>query len=46
MALPAFLEREGVVAIEGVDTRALVQHVREHGAMRAALSTVTPSVTV
>ena len=39
MALPAFLEREGVVAIEGVDTRALVQHVREHGAMRAALST-------
>lgn len=39
LSLPAFLEREGVVAVEGVDTRALVRHVRDHGAMRAALST-------
>ncbi len=38
MSLPAFLEREGVVAIEGVDTRALVRHVRDNGAMRAVLS--------
>ena len=40
MALPEFLQREGVVAIEGVDTRALVRHVRDHGAMRAVISTV------
>lgn len=39
MPLPRYLEREGVVALEGIDTRALVRHVREHGAMRAALST-------
>ena len=39
MPLPAYLEQEGVVAIEGVDTRALVRHVRERGAMKAALST-------
>lgn len=39
MSLPDFLEREGVVAIEGIDTRALVRHVRDRGAMRAAIST-------
>ena len=39
MALPAYLAREGVVAIEGIDTRALVRHVRDFGAMRAAIST-------
>ena len=30
---------EGVVAIEGVDTRALTRHLRERGALRCALST-------
>ena len=39
MTLPEYLVREGVVAIEGVDTRALVRHVRDFGAMRAAIST-------
>ncbi|MDP2182514.1 MAG: glutamine-hydrolyzing carbamoyl-phosphate synthase small subunit [Actinomycetota bacterium] len=39
-SLPAFLERFGVVAIEGVDTRRLTRHVREAGAMRAVISTV------
>ena len=39
MSLQEFLEREGVVAIEGVDTRALVRHIRELGAMRAIIST-------
>lgn len=39
-ALPSFLERHGVVAIEGVDTRRIVRHVRERGAMRAVVSTV------
>ena len=39
MSLPEYLSRHGVVAIEGVDTRALVRHVRDHGAMRAVIST-------
>jgi carbamoyl-phosphate synthase small subunit len=33
----------GVVGISGVDTRALTRHLREHGAMRAGISTVTAS---
>jgi carbamoyl-phosphate synthase small subunit len=33
------LDESGVVAIEGVDTRRLTRHLRERGAMRAALST-------
>ena len=39
ISFPDYLEHEGVVAIEGVDTRALVRHVRDFGAMRAVLST-------
>ena len=39
LALPDYLQREGVVAIEGVDTRSLVRHVRDCGAMRAGVST-------
>ena len=38
--LPEYLRAHGVVAIEGVDTRALVRHVRDHGAQRAVLSTL------
>ena len=38
-SLGDYLAREGVVAIEGVDTRALVRHIRDHGAQRAVLST-------
>jgi len=38
-SLPAFLERMGVVAIEGVDTRRIVRHLRDRGAMRAVIST-------
>jgi len=37
--LAAFWKRHGVVAISGVDTRRLTRHIREAGAMRAALST-------
>lgn len=39
-SLPDFLTSHGVVAIEGVDTRALTLHIRDNGAMRAAISTV------
>jgi carbamoyl-phosphate synthase small subunit len=38
--LPETLRAQGIVAIEGVDTRALTLHLRERGAMRAAVSTV------
>ncbi len=37
--LQAYLSRNGVVAIEDVDTRALTLHIREKGAMRGVLST-------
>ena len=40
MSLPEFLKEHDVVAIEGVDTRALVRHVRDAGAQRAVLSTL------
>lgn len=40
LTLPDYLREHGVVAVEGVDTRALVRHVRDHGAQRAVLSTV------
>ncbi|KAA5545923.1 glutamine-hydrolyzing carbamoyl-phosphate synthase small subunit [Roseiconus nitratireducens] len=38
-ALHGYLKEHGVVAISGIDTRALVRRIREHGAMRGILST-------
>ncbi len=38
--LPEYLRENNVVAIEGIDTRALVRHIRENGAMRAGISTL------
>src|SRR5919107_2238913 len=38
--LDAYLKRWNLVAIDHIDTRALVRHIRERGAMRACLSTV------
>jgi carbamoyl-phosphate synthase small subunit len=35
------LKAQGVVGISGIDTRALTRHLRERGAMRAAISTTT-----
>jgi carbamoyl-phosphate synthase small subunit len=37
--LDTYLKRWQIVAIEGIDTRALVRHIRDKGAMRACLST-------
>ena len=37
--LEAYLKRHGVVAIDGVDTRALTLALRRHGSMRASIST-------
>ncbi len=39
MSLPEYLQQAGVVAIEGVDTRALVRHLRDHGAQKGIVST-------
>ena len=38
--LPGYLTRWNIVAIEGIDTRALVRHIRDKGAMRACLSAI------
>jgi len=40
LSLPDWLRREGVVAIEGVDTRRLVRLVREMGSLRCLISTI------
>jgi carbamoyl-phosphate synthase small subunit len=37
--LPSHLERNDVVAIEGIDTRALTRHLRQWGALRGVIST-------
>ena len=41
-SLPDYLAERGIPAITEVDTRALVRHIRTHGAMRSALSTLDP----
>jgi carbamoyl-phosphate synthase small subunit len=44
-SLDAYLKRWKIVAIEGIDTRALVRHIRDKGAMRSCLSTIDLDVT-
>ncbi|MBK8012968.1 MAG: glutamine-hydrolyzing carbamoyl-phosphate synthase small subunit [Deltaproteobacteria bacterium] len=44
MPLRSFLVEHGVVAIEGIDTRALVLHLRQRGAQIGVLSTETDDV--
>ena len=39
MSLNDFLVRDNVVAITDIDTRSLVKHIRENGAMNAIIST-------
>ena len=39
-SLHEYLKHWKIVAIEGIDTRALVRHIRDKGAMRACLSTI------
>src|SRR5260221_959690 len=40
MTLGDYLEAQRVVGIEGIDTRALVRHLRTHGAQEAVISSV------
>jgi carbamoyl-phosphate synthase small subunit len=38
--LDSYLKRHKIIGIERIDTRALVRHIRDKGAMRAAISSV------
>lgn len=38
-SLDAFLKESNVLAITGIDTRALTKHIRSHGAMKGVIST-------
>ena len=40
--LDSYLKRHKIVGIEHLDTRALVRHIRDKGAMRAAISSIDP----
>ena len=40
--LDEYLRQHGIVAMEGIDTRALVRRLRIHGAMKGVLSSVDP----
>jgi carbamoyl-phosphate synthase small subunit len=43
-SLDDYLKAQGVIGISGIDTRALVRHIRDKGAMRACLTTETEDV--
>lgn len=43
-SLHSYLEKHGVPGLQGIDTRALVRHLRSHGSMRCAVSTDGTSV--
>ena len=40
MTLDAYLKENGVVGIQGLDTRALTRHLRDHGSQNGIISTV------
>ncbi|MEF3254006.1 MAG: glutamine-hydrolyzing carbamoyl-phosphate synthase small subunit [Deferribacterales bacterium] len=43
-SLGDFLKKYGIVGIEGVDTRAIVRHIRESGSMNAIISTISDDI--
>jgi carbamoyl-phosphate synthase small subunit len=40
LSLDAYLKEHGIIGLQGIDTRALVRHIRDHGAQTGVLSTV------
>jgi carbamoyl-phosphate synthase small subunit len=38
--LHEYMKRHGIVGIEGIDTRSLVRHLRDHGSQEAVISTL------
>jgi carbamoyl-phosphate synthase small subunit len=45
-SLAALLDENGVLGVEGIDTRALTRHLRDRGAMRGVISTSETDQTV
>jgi carbamoyl-phosphate synthase small subunit len=43
-SLDSYLKKNNIVAIEGIDTRALVSHIRERGAMNCIISSDTSDI--
>ena len=43
-SLEAWLEKQGITGICGIDTRALTRHIRTHGAKRGVISTATGDI--
>ena len=41
-SLEEYLRERGIVGIQGIDTRALTRHIRDHGAQEGIISTVDP----
>lgn len=44
LSIQDYFEQQNLVAIEGVDTRAIVQHIRQRGAMNCIISSETNDV--
>jgi carbamoyl-phosphate synthase small subunit len=40
--IEAYMREHGIVGIQGIDTRALTRHLRDHGAQEGIISTVEP----
>ncbi|PLX80067.1 MAG: carbamoyl phosphate synthase small subunit [Desulfuromonas sp.] len=40
MSLDAYLKEQGIIGLSGIDTRALVRHIRDKGAQTGILSTI------
>jgi len=40
MSLPEYMQKWGVVGIQGIDTRSLTRHLRNHGAQMGIISTI------
>lgn len=45
-SLSNYLQENNIVGLEGIDTRALVKHIREHGAMRGVISSTENRIAV
>jgi carbamoyl-phosphate synthase small subunit len=43
-SIQEYLEQEGIVSIQDVDTRAIVQHIRQRGAMNCIISSETEDI--
>jgi len=43
-SLHDYMRANGIVGIEGIDTRALVRHLRDHGAQEGIISTATVNI--